>query len=117
MQWQPYVYISYPDLFYIIPLHIAVLNTVLNTFVPRLEQTDKDAGKQVVNTFIGYGQTDFPRDNLSLQIQLGSTEYPQRPVRAIAKHITVCCVHWASGPARRTQSRRQGKTSIRTASA
>ena len=37
-----------------------------------------------MNTFIGYGDTDT-RNDLSLQIQLGSTEYPQRPVRGYSE--------------------------------
>ena len=32
-----------------------------------------------MNTFQGYGNTYFSANNLSLQLQLGSTEYPQRP--------------------------------------
>ena len=55
---------------------VSRLNTVFNTFVPKLEQADKDAGKQVCNTFIGYGLYPKSRDDLTLQLQLGSTEYP-----------------------------------------
>ena len=61
------------------------MNTVFNTFVPKLEQADKDAGKQVCNTFIGYGLYPKSRDDLTLQLQLGSTEYPQRPVRGYSE--------------------------------
>ena len=38
-----------------------------------------------MNTFVGHGETDFSRNDLSLQIQLGSTEYPQRPVRGYSE--------------------------------
>ena len=39
----------------------------------------------MVNTFQGYGESDYSRDDLTLQIQLGSTEYPQRPVRGYSE--------------------------------
>ena len=64
---------------------VSRLNTIFNTFLPVLTQQDKEAGKQVCNTFQGYGGFDYSRDNLQLQIQLGSTEYPQRPVRGYAE--------------------------------
>ena len=56
------------------------MNTIFNTFVPILSAEDKKAGKQVMNTMIGYGSTLNSANNLSLQLQVGSTEYPMRPV-------------------------------------
>ena len=64
---------------------VSRLNTIFNTFVPRLDPADKAAGRQVCNTFRGYGESAYSRDNLSLQVQLGSTEYPQRPVRGYSE--------------------------------
>ena len=60
---------------------VSRLNTVFATFLPMLTQADKNAGKQVCNTFQGYGEFAYSRDNLQLQLNLGSTEYPQRPTR------------------------------------
>ena len=45
-----------------------------------LSNQDKYAGKQVMNTFVGHGNIPFSRDHLQLQVQLGSTEVPMRPV-------------------------------------
>ena len=39
----------------------------------------------MVNTFQGYGEYDYSRNDLSLQLQLGSTEFPQRPVRGYSE--------------------------------
>ena len=61
------------------------LMTVLNTFVPRLTPAEKLAGKQYVNTFQAYGEFAFSRDDLSLQLHLGSTTYPQRPCRGYSE--------------------------------
>ena len=38
-----------------------------------------------MNTFVGYGDSYLSDQNLSLQLSLGSTEYPQRPVRGYAE--------------------------------
>ena len=59
---------------------VSKLNSVFCTFVPILTAADKLNGKQVVNTFQGYGDFAYSRDNLQLQLSLGSTEYPMRPV-------------------------------------
>ena len=56
------------------------MNTIFNTFVPILSAEDKRAGRQVMNTMIGYGGFQGSANNLSLQLQVGSTEYPMRPV-------------------------------------
>ena len=64
---------------------VSRLNTIFNTFVPRLDAADNAAGRQVCNTFRGYGESAYSRENLSLQVQLGSTEYPQRPVRGYSE--------------------------------
>ena len=64
---------------------VSRLMTVLNTFTPRLTQADKNAGKQYCNTFQGYGQFPFSRNDLSLQLHLGSTTYPQRPCRGYSE--------------------------------
>ena len=64
---------------------------MFNTFVPKLDQADKNAGRQVCNTFRGYGETEYSRNDLTLQLQLGSTEYPQRPVRGYSEALYRLC--------------------------
>ena len=48
--------------------------------MPLLSLQDKLAGKQAMTSSIGYGSFPFSRDHLQLQVQLGPTEMPQRPV-------------------------------------
>ena len=64
---------------------VSRLNSVFCTFVPVLTQPEKNGGKQVVNTFQGYGDFAYSRDNLTLQLSLGSTEYPMRPVHGYSE--------------------------------
>lgn len=59
---------------------VSRLNSVFCSFVPVLSPADKLAGKQVVNTFQGYDDFAYSRDNLTLQLDIGSTSYPMRPV-------------------------------------
>ena len=55
--------------------------TVFNTFTPRLAQDDKNAGGQFCNTFLGFGQFANSRNDLQMQLHVGSTTYPQRPAK------------------------------------
>ena len=55
--------------------------TVFNTFTPRLTPADKNAGKQFCNTFLGFGQFANSRNDLQMQLHVGSTTYPQRPAK------------------------------------
>ena len=64
---------------------VSRLNSVFCSFVPVLSAADKLNGKQVVNTFQGYGDFAYSRDNLTLQLSLGSTEYPMRPVHGYSE--------------------------------
>ena len=64
---------------------VSRLNSVFCNFLPPLTAADKLNGKQVVNTFQGYGDRDFSRDNLVMQLSLGSTEYPMRPVHGYSE--------------------------------
>ena len=57
------------------------LMTVFNTFVPRLTQQDKEAGKQYCNTFQGYGEFANSRNDCQLQLHVGSSVFPQRPTK------------------------------------
>ena len=61
------------------------LNTAFVTFCPVLSALQKSAGFQVVNTFVGYGDKAYSRDGLTLQMQIGSTEFPQRPAHGYAE--------------------------------
>ena len=55
------------------------------TLVPLLSPADKAAGKQLVNTFQGYSDFLGSHDNLVMQLTLGSTEYPMRPVHGYSE--------------------------------
>ena len=57
------------------------LMTVFNTFTPRLTQADKNAGKQCCNAFLGFDQFPSSRNDLQMQLHVGSTTYPQRPAK------------------------------------
>ena len=64
---------------------VSRLNSVFCTFVPPLTPQGKLNGKQIVNTFQGYGNFEYSRDNLTLQLNLGSTAYPMRPVHGYSE--------------------------------
>ena len=64
---------------------VSRLNSVFCTFVPALTGPDKLAGRQIVNTFRGYGDFPFSRDNLVMQLTLGSTEHQMRPVHGYSE--------------------------------
>ena len=57
------------------------LMIVFNTFTPRLTPADKNAGKQFCNTFLGFGQFGPSRNDVQMQLHVGSTTYPQRPCK------------------------------------
>ena len=61
------------------------LMTVFNTFVPRLTPADKAAGKQYCNTFQGFGEFANSRNDLQMQLHVGSSVYPQRPCRGYSE--------------------------------
>ena len=64
---------------------VSRLNSVFCNFIPPLTAADKLNGKQVVNTFQGYGDRDYSRNDLAMQLSLGSTEYPMRPVHGYSE--------------------------------
>ena len=64
---------------------VSRLNSVFCTFVPPLTAAEKLAGKQIVNTFQGYGAFAYSRDDLVMQLSLGSTLYPMRPVHGYSE--------------------------------
>ena len=59
------------------------LMTVSNTFVPRLTQADKHAGKQYCNKFLGFGQFADSRNDVQMQLHVGSTTYPPAPSKRL----------------------------------
>ena len=61
------------------------LMTVFNTFVPRLTPADKDAGRQYCNTFKGFGEFPNSRNDLQLQLHVGSSVFPHRPCRGYSE--------------------------------
>ena len=64
---------------------VSRLNSVFCTFVPPLTADNKLAGKQIVNTFQGYGDFAYSRNDLVMQLSLGSTLYPMRPVHGYSE--------------------------------
>ena len=61
------------------------LMAVFNTFVARLTQQDKEAGKQYCNTFQGYGEFVPSRNEVQLQLHVGSSVFPQRPCKGYSE--------------------------------
>ena len=57
------------------------LMTVFNTFVPRLTPEEKQAGRQYCNTFKSYGEFGNSRNDVQLQLHVGSSVFPQRPTK------------------------------------
>ena len=59
--------------------------TVFNTFVPRLTPEQKNQGKQYCNTFQGYGEFPSSRNDVQLQLHVGSSVFPQRPTKGYSE--------------------------------
>ena len=61
------------------------LMTVFNTFVPRLTQEQKNQGKQYCNTFVGFGEFPFSRNDVQFQLHVGSSVFPQRATKGMVE--------------------------------